>query len=118
MERDKRIQVRRSRRKMRVRKKVRGDVDRPRLTVFRSHRHIYAQLIDDAQGRTLCSSSSRILCGAYGGTVEHAKQVGGDLAEKAKSLDVKKVRFDRGPYRFHGRVQALADAVREKGLEL
>ncbi|MHC4224424.1 MAG: 50S ribosomal protein L18 [Planctomycetota bacterium] len=118
MERDLRIQVRRRRRKMRVRKRLRGDAQRPRLTVFRSHRHIYAQLVDDEQGRTLCSSSSRVLCGAYGGTAVHAKQVGEDLAEKAKSLDIRKVRFDRGPYRFHGRVQALADAVREKGLEL
>lgn len=102
---------------MRVRKRVRGDEARPRLNVYRSSKHIYAQLIDDESGRTLCSSDSRRLCGAYGGTVDHAKQVGADLGEKARAIEITRVRFDRGPYRFHGRVRALADAVREKGLE-
>jgi large subunit ribosomal protein L18 len=96
---------------------LRGDADRPRLSVFRSHRHIYAQLIDDGVGRTLCASSSRVVCGAYGGTVEHAGKVGVDLAEKAKALSITKVRFDRGRYRFHGRVKALAEAARKSGLE-
>jgi large subunit ribosomal protein L18 len=85
--------------------------------VFRSHRHIYAQIIDDGVGRTLCASSSRVVCGEYGGTVEHATKVGTDLAEKAKALSIAKVRFDRGRYRFHGRVRALADAARKGGLE-
>ena len=102
---------------MRVRKRVRGDAERPRLSVFRSHKHIYAQIIDDADGKTLCASSSRKICGSYGGTLEHAKQVGEDLGARAAKLDIKGVRFDRGPYRFHGRVRALADAVRAKGLE-
>ena len=101
---------------MRVRNSVRGDAERPRLSVFRSHKHIYAQLIDDEGKRTLCSASSKKICGAYGGRVEHAREVGAELAAQALALEVKKVRFDRGPYRFHGRVRALADAAREKGL--
>jgi len=117
MKREQRIQKQRQRRKYRVRKAVQGDAARPRLHVFRSHKHIYAQIIDDGQGTTLCASSSRVVCGAYGGTAEHAKQVGADLAGKALELNVKKVRFDRGPYKFHGRVRALADAARKTGLE-
>jgi len=118
MNREKRINVQRRRRSGRVRKRLRGDGERPRLSVFRSHRHIYAQLIDDALGRTLCASSSRVVCGAYGGTVEHAKKVGEDLAAKALALEIRKVRFDRGPYRYHGRIRAVAEAARQKGLEL
>jgi large subunit ribosomal protein L18 len=117
MRRERLIRERRERRALRVRKRLRGDADRPRLSVFRSHRHIYAQLIDDGVGRTLCASSSRVVCGAYGGTVEHAGKVGVDLAEKAKALSITKVRFDRGRYRFHGRVKALAEAARKSGLE-
>lgn len=111
------VRERRERRAMRVRKRVRGDAARPRLSVFRSHRHIYAQLIDDAVGRTLCASSSRVVCGEYGGTVAHAQKVGSDLAEKAKALSIGKIRFDRGHYRFHGRIKALAEAARKGGLE-
>jgi large subunit ribosomal protein L18 len=117
MRRERLIQERRERRAFRVRKRVRGDTERPRLSVFRSHRHIYAQLIDDGVGRTLCASSSRVVCGEYGGTVEHAGKVGADLAEKAKALSITKARFDRGHYRFHGRVKALAEAARKSGLE-
>ena len=117
MNREKKLSKQRDRRAMRVRKRVRGDATRPRLSVRRSHKHIYAQLIDDETGRTLCAVSSRVECGEYGGTREHAKQVGAALAGKAQGLEIKHVRFDRGYYRFHGRVQALADAAREKGLE-
>jgi large subunit ribosomal protein L18 len=117
MNREKKLHHRRTRRRHRVGNRVRGDAERPRLTVFRSHKHIYAQLIDDGAGKTLCASTSRGVCGAYGGTVAHAKQVGADLAAKALALEIKRVRFDRGPYRYHGRVRALADAAREKGLE-
>jgi large subunit ribosomal protein L18 len=117
MRRERRIREQRKRRVFRVRKRVRGDAERPRLSVFRSHRHIYAQLIDDDLGRTLCASSSRVLCGAYGGRLEHATKVGSDLAEKAKALSILRVRFDRGRYRFHGRVKALAEAARKSGLE-
>ena len=99
-----------------MRKRVRGDAERPRLSIHRSHKHIYAQLIDDEQGKTLAASSSRKVCGTYGGTIEHAKQVGEDIAAKVMGLDIKKVRFDRGGYRYHGRIRALAEAVREKGL--
>jgi large subunit ribosomal protein L18 len=116
MNRQKSLAGQRRRRALRVRKRVRGDGEAPRLTVFRSHKHIYAQIIDDGAGRTLCASSSRVVCGGYGGTVAHAKQVGADLAGKAQSLQIKRIRFDRGPYRFHGRVRALAEAMREKGM--
>ena len=117
MKRQKRIKLTRQRRTYRIRKRVRGSAVQPRLTVFRSNKHIYAQLIDDDAGKTLCASSSRTICGAYGGTAEHAGQVGADLATKAKDLEIGKVRFDRGPYKYHGRVRALADAAREKGLQ-
>jgi large subunit ribosomal protein L18 len=117
MNRQKRFQAQRGRRAMRVRKRLRGDSAQPRLSVFRSGKHIYVQAIDDESGSTLAASSSRKICGAYGGTVDHAKQVGDDIAGKLLALNIKKVRFDRGAYRYHGRVRALADAAREKGLE-
>ena len=117
MRRSKRLRLSRHRRTMRVRKPVRGDASRPRLTVFRSNKHIYAQLIDDEAGRTLCASDSRKVCGSYGGTTEHASKVGDDIAGKALKLKIKQIRFDRGPCRFHGRVKALAEAARKKGLE-
>ena len=117
MKREQKLNKQRRRRTYRVRNRVRGDALRPRLHVYRSHKHIYAQLIDDERGHTLCASSSRVLCGEYGGNAEHAKKVGADIAGKAADLNVKQVRFDRGPYRYHGRVQALAEAAREKGLE-
>ncbi len=117
MQRNKRLRLSRRRRTMRVRKPVRGDASRPRLSVFRSNKHIYAQLIDDEVGRTLCASDSRQVCGARGGTAEHAGKVGDDLAGKALKLKIKQVRFDRGAYRYHGRVKAIADAARKKGLE-
>ncbi|MHC4970732.1 MAG: 50S ribosomal protein L18 [Planctomycetota bacterium] len=116
MNREKQLSKQRDRRAKRVRKRVRGDAARPRLSVQRSHKHIYAQIIDDETGRTLCAASSRVVCGAYGGTKDHAKQVGADLAAKAQGLEITQVRFDRGRYRFHGRIQALAEGAREKGL--
>jgi len=116
MNRQKRFNKQRQRRAYRVRNRLRGDAERPRLCVFRSHKHIYAQLIDDERGHTLCSASSRQF-GPYGGTADDAKKVGETLAEKAVALQIKKIRFDRGPYQYHGRVRALADAAREKGLE-
>jgi large subunit ribosomal protein L18 len=108
--------IRRVRRRKHVRKRVSGTAERPRLSVFRSHCHVYAQLIDDESGHTLCSASSREFA-KYGGTVDDAKKVGEAIAEKAVALQIKKIRFDRGPYVYHGRVRALADAAREKGLE-
>ena len=89
----------------------------PRLNVFRSNSNIFASLIDDVNGNTLVSSSSLTLNIKNGSNIEAAKVVGKDLAEKAKAKKIKKVVFDRGGYLYHGRVQALADACREAGLE-
>lgn len=110
----------RLKRKKRVRKKVFGTGERPRLSVFRSARHIYAQVIDDSEGRTLVSASSlspdvRAL-GPAKNKVEVAKRVGNLVAKKAKDSGIDKVVFDRGGYLYHGRVKALADAAREVGL--
>lgn len=111
----------RLRRKLRGRKKVRGTQERPRLTVFRSDRHIYAQVIEDSTGHTLVAAStlSKELHGAAmkTGSLEAAKAVGTLIAEKALEKGVTKVVFDRSGFLYHGRVKALADAAREKGLE-
>lgn len=105
-----------SRRHRRVRKKVFGTPERPRLAVFRSNRHIYAQLIDDFEGRTLAAAST--LKDADGGDPKaQAKAVGTALAERAKTAGVNQVAFDRGGFKYHGRVQAVADGAREGGLE-
>lgn len=109
-----------AKRKQRIRSrlhKVASTAGRPRLTVFRSNAHIWAQIIDDAKGVTLVASNDKTLEGVKGTKLEKAAAVGADLAEKAKKSKVTKVIFDRGPYKFHGRVKALADAAREKGLE-
>jgi large subunit ribosomal protein L18 len=104
------------RRHRRVRKKVLGSPDRPRLTVYRSHRHIYAQLVDDFAGRTLVAASS--VKDANGSDPkERAKAVGSALAQRAKEAGVEKVTFDRGGFKYHGRVRALAEGAREGGLE-
>lgn len=116
MSQQKLILVRRERRKHRVRKKIRGTAERPRLSVFRSSKHIYAQLIDDETGRTLAAASTVGKNGSYGGNVEAAKLVGRKIAEAAKAKGITQAAFDRGPYRFHGRVQALAVAATEAGL--
>lgn len=102
----------------RIRNRVRGTAERPRLAVFRSLKHIYAQVIDDAQGRTLVAASSSEKKGiSGGGNLAGAKAVGKLLAERAKQNGIHKVVFDRGGYLYHGRVKALADAAREAGLE-
>lgn len=102
----------------RIRRKVLGSGERPRLTIYRSLNHIYAQIIDDVQGRTLAAASTteKDLRGATGGNVEAAERVGRAIAERALSAGVDHVVFDRGGYRYHGRVKALADAAREAGL--
>lgn len=102
----------------RVRKKVKGSANRPRLVVFRSARHLYAQLIDDDRGVTLgaASSLSKELSGRYGGNVAAAKLVGELLGTIALKRGIVTVVFDRNGYRYHGRIKALADAVREKGV--
>jgi large subunit ribosomal protein L18 len=106
----------RLRRHARVRKRVSGTAERPRLAVFRSNRHIYAQLIDDAHGRTLAAAGSVGVAGA-GDKSATARRVGADLAARAKAAGITTVVFDRGGFRFHGRVKALADAAREGGLD-
>ncbi len=102
----------------RIRRKVSGSAERPRLTIYRSLSHIYAQIIDDERGQTLVSASTteKDLRGATGGNVEAAERVGRAIAERATAKGISNVVFDRGGYRYHGRVKALADAAREAGL--
>ncbi len=110
----------RIRRHDRVRRRVIGSPERPRLAVFRSNEHIYAQVIDDTAGQTLVSASTveKSLADQLNGTkIERAKAIGSAIAERARAAGVTKVVFDRGGFRYHGRVQALADAAREAGLE-
>ncbi len=113
--------VARLRRHKHVRKHVTGTPERPRLNVFRSLRHIYAQVIDDSQGRTLVSASTvdpEVVAQIEGmNKTEQASAVGKLLAARALDQGIKKVVFDRGGYKYHGRVKALADAAREGGLE-
>jgi large subunit ribosomal protein L18 len=105
-----------ARRKLRSRRHVAGDAERPRLSVYRSLKHIYAQVIDDSTGRTLASASS-VALKINGGNIEGAKLVGKAVAERAQAVSVKQVRFDRAGRRYHGRIKALADAAREGGLQ-
>lgn len=108
----------RLKRRMRVRRKISGTAQRPRLSVFRSAKHIYAQLIDDVAGKTLAAASSMDKgFEGFGGNKEAAKKVGLALAEKAKAAGIEEVVFDRGGYVYHGRVQQLADGAREGGLK-
>lgn len=111
--------VRRTRRKKRVRKKIYGTAETPRLSVFRSLKHIYAQLIDDDTGQTMVEASTRSgeLKDSYGGNKAAAAQVGKLLGEKAKAKGIEVIAFDRNGFRYHGRVKALADAAREAGLK-
>ena len=106
----------RVRRHVRVRRKVSGTAERPRLAVFRSNRHIYAQLIDDRTGRTLAAAGTLAVQGD-GDKKAAAARVGAELAARARSAGIGSVVFDRGGYRYHGRVRALAEAAREGGLD-
>ncbi len=101
----------------RIRQKMEGTTERPRLNVYRSLNHIYAQVIDDANGETLISASTLSAKLKAGGNVAAAKEVGKLVAERAIEKGIKKVVFDRGGYLYHGRIKALADAAREAGLE-
>jgi large subunit ribosomal protein L18 len=103
----------------RIRQKVGGTGERPRLAIFRSVNHIYAQLIDDAQGVTVASASTteKDWKGRSGGNIAAAKEIGKTIAERAKEKGVSRVVFDRGGYIYHGRVRSLAEAAREAGLE-
>ena len=108
----------RSRIHQRIRRRLQGSTERPRLAVFRSVAHIYAQIIDDSQGRTIVSASSVDKGNrTNGGNLAAAKAIGKAVAEKAKQQGITKVVFDRGGYVYHGRVKALADAARAAGLE-
>ena len=101
----------------RIRAKIQGTAERPRLNVYRSLNHIYAQVIDDTKGATLVSASTVAVKAKTGGNVMAAKEVGKLVAERAQEKGIKKVVFDRGGYLYHGRIKALADAAREAGLE-
>jgi large subunit ribosomal protein L18 len=111
----------RTRRSYRVRRSIRGTAERPRLSVCRSHKHIYAQIIDDASGRTLASASTRDAqlrdAVGFGGNKQAAEAIGRAVAERARAAGVTQVCFDRGACRYHGRVAALADAARSAGLQ-
>ena len=121
MDKSNHIRVQRHKRHRRVRKKIFGAPERPRLCVFKSAKHIYAQIIDDSQGRTLAAASTRKLGNIepdekLGRKTMAAREVGKRLAEAAKECGIQKVAFDRGGYRYHGRVAALAEAARAGGL--
>jgi large subunit ribosomal protein L18 len=109
----------RARRKRGIRKNIFGTPQRPRLTIFRSARHIYAQVVDDLKGHTLVSASTAEKTNkvAHGGNVEAAKLIGKAVAERAKEKGITAVTFDRNGFRYHGRVKAIADAAREGGLK-
>src|SRR5204862_1514667 len=102
----------------RIRRKVRGNTERPRLAIYRSLNHIYAQVIDDRQGQTLVSASSteKDLRGNTGGNLDAAQRVGQAIAERALAKGIEQVVFDRGGYLYHGRIKALTDAARSAGL--
>ena len=110
----------RLKRQTRVRKKIRGTTARPRLNVFKTARHIYAQLIDDTNGSTLVAASTvmdEVSSGLdYTGNIEAAQKVGAEIAKKALAQEIKSVVFDRNGFLYHGRIKALADAARENGL--
>lgn len=101
----------------RIRKKIRGVKNRPRLFVFRSAKHIYCQLIDDERGKTILSASDFELKEKKGKKVEIAKEVGRLIAKKARELRIENIVFDRGGYKYHGRIKALAEGAREGGLK-
>jgi large subunit ribosomal protein L18 len=117
MPRDSKDQIRR-RVHTRIRRRVHGTQDRPRLAVFRSLNHIYAQVIDDVRGHTLVAASSNEKEAANGGNIAGAKAIGKLVAQRARDKGIKAVVFDRGGFLYHGRVKALADAAREAGLEV
>jgi large subunit ribosomal protein L18 len=117
MQAQKRLAVSRQRKRYRVRKRVLGTAERPRLSVFRSSKHIYAQMIDDLSGVTLAAAGSRAKGAKPGSNIKAATEVGKKLAESAKAAGITKAAFDRGHYKYHGRIKALADAVRAGGIQ-
>lgn len=117
MNRLKTLAKRRKVRAFRVRNRVRGTDVRPRVSVYRTGMHIYAQMIDDESGRTLCQANSLSLKLPHGGNIAAATKVGEELGRQAKDVNVERIGFDRGSYRYHGRVKALAEALRATGLK-
>jgi large subunit ribosomal protein L18 len=101
----------------RIRRRISGTAERPRLAVFRSLKHIYAQVIDDTAGRTLAAASSNEKGAVNGGNIAGAREIGKLVAERARAKGIEAVVFDRGGYLYHGRVKALAEAAREAGLK-
>ena len=108
---DRRLKIRRG-----IRKTITGTIQRPRLSVFKSNKGVYAQLIDDTKGHTIAAANS-VEIGAKGSNIESAKQVGSKLAERAKAAGLETIVFDRSGYKYHGKIKALADGVREGGLK-
>lgn len=122
MDKNKAVYRQRERRKWRVRKTIRGTADRPRLSIFRSHKHICCQVIDDVSGKTLLAVATvdkeTRPDVKYGGNKKAAELIGRKVAERALAAGITQVKFDRGNYKYHGRVAALADAARAAGLSL
>ena len=117
MEKNRLKRVRQNRRKRGIRKRIFGAPERPRMTVYRSLKHIYVQVINDLEGTTIAQASSRQAAAEAGGNKDAAAAVGKLIAERAKEAGITEVAFDRNGYRYHGRVKALADAAREGGLK-
>jgi large subunit ribosomal protein L18 len=117
MKAQKRLAVTRQRKRFRVRKSIVGTPERPRLSVFRSSKHIYAQMIDDLNGVTVAAAGTLKKAGGKGSNILAAMEVGKRLAEAARTAGVTKAAFDRGHYKYHGRLKALADAVRAGGIQ-
>ena len=110
--------LRRKKIRRRIRKKISGTAVRPRLSIYRSNKEIYVQLVDDTKGHTICAASSRdASCSSEGTKVDRAKEVGKLIASKAKDNGIETAVFDRGGYLYHGRVKSLADGAREGGLK-
>ncbi len=109
--------VARQKKKARIRRKLSGDAERPRLCIFRSTKHIYAQVIDDVTGKTLVAASTLDIDGAKNANKDTATAIGKEIAKRAQQKNIKAVVFDRNGYLYHGRVKALADGAREAGLQ-
>ena len=109
--------VARQKKKMRIRKKVNGATERPRLCIFRSTKHIYAQVIDDVTGNTLCAASTLDVEGTKNANKDSATAIGKEIAKRAQAKNIKAVVFDRNGFLYHGRVKALAEGAREAGLQ-
>ena len=110
-------EVSRTKKKLRIRRKITGSTEKPRLSIFRSARHMYAQIIDDSKGVTLVSASTLDVDGLKGSNKTSAAGIGKEIAKRALAKDIKEVVFDRNGYLYHGRIKSLADGAREAGLK-